>query len=318
MSRRSFIGKTSLAAAAITIVPRHVLGGQGYTPPSDKLNIACIGIGGKGNSDSAAMAGENVVALCDVDDIRGAESRERYPNARFYEDYRVLFDKEKVDACTISTPDHTHAVIAMAAMKRGIHVYVQKPLTHTVEEARVLAKTAKENNIVSQMGNQGHAGDGARLVNEWIADDAIGDVKEVHSWTNRPIWPQGDVARPEEIPSLPNYLNWNQWLGPAPYRPYHPAYHPFAWRGYWDFGTGALGDMGAHILDQPFWALDLDYPDTIHATSTEFNDEMYPLGSIVTWTFPEKDGRAPLKIVWYDGGLLPPRPEVLESGRKMG
>ena len=318
MSRRSFIGKTSLAAAAITIVPRHVLGGQGYTPPSDKLNIACIGIGGKGNSDSAAMAGENVVALCDVDDIRGAESRERYPNARFYEDYRVLFDKEKVDACTISTPDHTHAVIAMAAMKRGIHVYVQKPLTHTVEEARVLAKTAKENNIVSQMGNQGHAGDGARLVNEWIADDAIGDVNEVHSWTNRPIWPQGDVARPEEIPSLPNYLNWNQWLGPAPYRPYHPAYHPFAWRGYWDFGTGALGDMGAHILDQPFWALDLDYPDTIHATSTEFNDEMYPLGSIVTWTFPEKDGRAPLKLVWYDGGLLPPRPEVLEPGRKMG
>lgn len=318
MSRRSFIGKTSLAAAAITIVPRHVLGGQGYTPPSDKLNIACIGIGGKGNSDSAAMAGENVVALCDVDDIRGAESRERYPNARFYEDYRVLFDKEKVDACTISTPDHTHAVIAMAAMKRGIHVYVQKPLTHTVEEARVLAKTAKENNIVSQMGNQGHAGDGARLVNEWIADDAIGDVNEVHSWTNRPIWPQGDVARPEEIPSLPNYLNWNQWLGPAPYRPYHPAYHPFAWRGYWDFGTGALGDMGAHILDQPFWALDLDYPDTIHATSTEFNDEMYPLGSIVTWTFPEKDGRAPVKLVWYDGGLLPPRPEVLEPGRKMG
>ena len=318
MSRRSFIGKTSLAAAAITIVPRHVLGGQGYTPPSDKLNIACIGIGGKGNSDSAAMAGENVVALSDVDDIRGAESRERYPNARFYEDYRVLFDKEKVDACTISTPDHTHAVIAMAAMKRGIHVYVQKPLTHTVEEARVLAKTAKENNIVSQMGNQGHAGDGARLVNEWIADDAIGDVNEVHSWTNRPIWPQGDVARPEEIPSLPNYLNWNQWLGPAPYRPYHPAYHPFAWRGYWDFGTGALGDMGAHILDQPFWALDLDYPDTIHATSTEFNDEMYPLGSIVTWTFPEKDGRAPLKLVWYDGGLLPPRPEVLEPGRKMG
>lgn len=318
MSRRSFIGKTSLAAAAITIVPRHVLGGQGYTPPSDKLNIACIGIGGKGNSDSAAMAGENVVALCDVDDIRGAETRERYPNARFYEDFRVLFDKEKVDACTISTPDHNHAVIAMAAMKRGIHVYVQKPLTHTVEEARVLAKTAKENNIVSQMGNQGHAGDGARLVNEWIADDAIGDVREVNSWTNRPIWPQGDIARPTEIPSLPNYLNWNQWLGPAPYRPYHPAYHPFAWRGYWDFGTGALGDMGAHILDQPFWALDLDYPDTVYATSTEFNDEMFPLGSIVTWTFPEKDGRAPLKLVWYDGGLLPPRPEELEPGRKMG
>lgn len=319
MTRRSFIGKTSLAAAAITIVPRHVLGGKGYKAPSDKLNIACIGIGGKGTTDSAAMEGENVVALCDVDEISGSETRLKYPNAKFYQDFRVLFDKEKnVDAVTVSTPDHNHAVIAMAAMKRGIHVYVQKPLTHTVEEARVLAKTAKENNIVSQMGNQGHAGDGARLVNEWIADDAIGDVHEVHSWTNRPIWPQGIIPRPTETPSLPNYLDWNQWIGPAPYRPYHPAYHPFNWRGFWDFGTGALGDMGAHILDQPFWALDLDYPDTVYATSTEFNDDKFPLASIVTWTFPEKNGRGPLKLVWYDGGLLPPRPLELEPGRKMG
>lgn len=319
MTRRSFIGKTSLAAAAITIVPRHVLGGKGYKAPSDTLNVACIGIGGKGTSDSAAMENENVVALCDVDDIRGKDTRIKYPNAKFYEDYRVLFDKEKnIDAVTISTPDHTHAVAAMRAIQRGKHVYVQKPLTHTVDEARKLAKAAKENNIVSQMGNQGHAGEGARLVNEWIADDAIGDIHEVHSWTNRPIWPQGDIERPKEIPSLPNYLNWNLWLGAAPYRPYHPAYHPFAWRGWWDFGTGALGDMGAHILDQPFWALDLDFPTTVHATSTKFNDEAYPLGSIITWTFPEKDGRAPVKLIWYDGGLLPPRPVELEPGRQMG
>lgn len=319
MTRRNFIGKTSLAAAAITIVPRHVLGGQGYKAPSDTLNVACIGIGGKGKSDSAAMENENVVALCDVDEIRGKDTRLKYPSARFYEDFRVLFDKEKnIDAVTISTPDHNHAVIALWAMQRGKHVFVQKPLTHTVKEARILAEAAKRYNIVSQMGNQGHAGEGARLVNEWIADGAIGDVREVHTWTNRPIWPQGDLKRPEAIPSVPNYLNWNQWIGPAPYRPYHPDYHPFKWRGWWDFGTGALGDMGAHILDQPFWALDLDFPNTVIATSTPYSDETYPQASIITWTFPEKDGRDPVKIVWYDGGLLPPRPVELEPGRKMG
>ncbi|MFZ1290649.1 MAG: hypothetical protein WAR79_11200, partial [Melioribacteraceae bacterium] len=213
--------------------------------------------------------------------------------------------------------DHTHAIIAYSAITLGKHVYVQKPLTHTVYEARKLAQAVKEFNVVSQMGNQGHASDGARLINEWIAAGTIGDVHEVHTWTNRPIWPQG-IKKPEEIPSLPNYLDWNLWLGPAPYREYHPAYHPFSWRGWWDFGTGALGDMGAHILDQPFWALNLDFPDTVQATSSEFNEETFPVSSIVTWTFPEKDGRAPVKIVWYDGGLMPPRPEDLESGRKLG
>jgi predicted dehydrogenase len=319
MTRRSFIGRTALATTAFTILPRHVLGGQGFVAPSDKLNIACIGIGGKGKSDSEAMENENVVALCDVDEIRGSETRLKYPNAKFYEDFRVLFDKEKnIDAVTVSTPDHTHAIIAYTAMQLGKHVYVQKPLTHTVYEARKLAQAAKEYNIVSQMGNQGHASEGARLVNEWIADDAIGDVHEIHTWTNRPIWPQGELEKPEEIPSLPNYLDWNLWLGPAPYREYHPSYHPFAWRGWWDFGTGALGDMGAHILDQPFWALNLDSPTTIQASSTGFSEETYPTGSIVTWTFPEKDGRAAVKLVWYDGGLLPPRPEELEPERKLG
>jgi predicted dehydrogenase len=319
ISRRSFITKTTLATAAFTILPRHVLGGQGFVPPSDKLNIACIGIGGRGESDSAAMESQNVVALCDVDEIHGAKTREKYPKARFYQDFRRLFEKEKnIDAVTIATPDHTHAIIAYTAMQLGKHVYVEKPLTHTVYEARKLAKAAKEYNVVTQMGNQGHAGEGARLVNEWIAADAIGDVHEVHTWTNRPIWPQGAMEKPEEIPSLPNYLDWNLWLGPAPYRPYHPAYHPFKWRGWWDFGTGALGDMGAHILDQPFWALNLDSPTTIQASSSAYSDQTYPLASIVTWTFPEKDGRAPVKIVWYDGGLLPPRPEELEPGRKLG
>ncbi len=318
ITRRSFIGRTALATATFTIIPRHVLGGKGYIAPSDKLNIACIGIGGKGVEDSEAMQNENVVALCDVDEIRGSETRLKYPNAKFYKDFRVLLDKEKnIDAITVSTPDHTHAIIAYSAITLGKHVYVQKPLTHTVYEARKLAQAAKEFNVVSQMGNQGHASDGARLINEWIAAGTIGDVHEVHTWTNRPIWPQG-IKKPEEIPSLPNYLDWNLWLGPAPYREYHPAYHPFSWRGWWDFGTGALGDMGAHILDQPFWALNLDFPDTVQATSSEFNEETFPVSSIVTWTFPEKDGRAPVKIVWYDGGLMPPRPEDLEPGRKLG
>lgn len=319
ITRRNFIGTTALATAAFTIIPRHVLGGQGFVAPSDKLNVACIGIGGKGESDSAAMENENVVALCDVDEIHGSKTREKYPKARFYQDFRKLFDKEKnIDAVTVSTPDHNHAIIAYTAMQLGKHVYVQKPLTHTVYEARKLAKAAKEYNVVSQMGNQGHASEGARLVNEWIAAGAIGDIHEIHTWTNRPIWPQGDMERPEEIPSLPNYLDWNLWLGPAPYRPYHPAYHPFKWRGWWDFGTGALGDMGAHILDQPFWALNLDSPNTIQASSSKFSDQTYPLASIVTWTFPEKDGRAPVKIKWFDGGLLPPRPEDLEPERKLG
>ena len=192
LSRREFIGKSALAAAGIMIIPRHVLGGKGYKAPSDTLNIACIGIGGRGKNDANAMSSQNVVALCDVDDIRGAEIRLKYPNARFYNDFRVLLEKEKnIDAVTISTPDHNHAVIAMMAMRRKKHVFVQKPLTHTVYEARMLAKAALEYDIVSQMGNQGHASEGARLINEWIADGAIGDVSEVHTWTNRPIWPQG-------------------------------------------------------------------------------------------------------------------------------
>lgn len=318
ISRRSFIGRTAMATAAFTIIPRHVLGGKGFMAPSDKLNVACVGIGGKGVEDSEAMQNENVVALCDVDEIRGSETRMKYPNARYYKDFRIMLEKEKsIDAITVSTPDHTHAIIAYTAINLGKHVYVQKPLTHTVYEARTLAKAAKEHNIVSQMGNQGHASDGARLINEWISGGAIGDVHEVHCWTNRPIWPQG-IKKPEEVPSLPNYLDWNLWIGPAPYRDYHPAYHPFSWRGWWDFGTGALGDMGAHILDQPFWALDLDFPDTIQASSSEFNDQTYPVSSIVTWTFPKKGKRASVKIIWYDGGLLPPRPVDLEPGRKLG
>jgi predicted dehydrogenase len=199
----------------------------------------------------------------------------------------------------------------------GKHVFVQKPLTHTIAEARALGRVAKEKGVVTQMGNQGHAGEGARLVNEWIADGAIGDVTEVHIWTDRPLWPQG-IERPETVPSVPSTLDWNLWLGPAPWRPYHPAYHPFSWRGWWDFGTGVVGDMGAHFIDQPYWALDLGTPATVEATSTPITKDTYPLASEIRFRFPARGKKSPVTLVWYDGGLKPPRPEELETDRKMG
>jgi predicted dehydrogenase len=328
VTRRKFLGTSAAAAAGLMIVPRHVLGGPGYKTPSDTLNIGCVGVGGKGTSDIWSVSTENVVALCDVDDTQMAQflKHERnepqfqpmYDKANKYMDYRLMLEKEKnIDAVTVTTPDHTHAVIAMLAIKMGKHVFVQKPLTHTVKESRILAKAAKEANIVSQMGNQGHAGEGARLINEWIWDGAVGDVREAHVWTNRPIWPQG-IEAPTEIPSVPSTLDWNLWLGPAPFRPYHPAYCPFSWRGWWDFGTGALGDMGAHLMDQPFWALKLGLPQTVQASSTQFTKDSYPVAEVVTYEFPARGKMPPVTLTWYDGGLMPPRPPAIEEGRMMG
>jgi predicted dehydrogenase len=324
ISRRTFLGATA-TAAAFTIVPRHVLGGPLYTAPSDKLNIACVGVGGKGQTDIQDVSTENIVALCDVDDERMAatikEDSPKNPQllkAAKYRDFRIMLEKEKkIDAVTVSTPDHMHAVIAMTAIKMGKHVFVQKPLTHTIAEARALAKAAREAKVVTQMGNQGHAGEGARLVNEWIADGAIGDVTEVHVWTNRPIWPQG-IDRPDSIPSVPSTLDWNLWLGPAPWRPYHPAYHPFTWRGWWDFGTGAIGDMAAHLMDMPYWALNLGAPIAVEASSTEQKKETYPLASIIRFRFPKRGKMPPVTMLWFDGGLKPPRPEDLEPDRPIG
>ena len=319
ISRRQFIGRSTAAVAGIMIVPRSVLGGPGFTPPSDKLNIACIGVGGMGNNDTKGVSTENIVALCDVDDDRAAASYKLFPKAKRFKDFRVMLDKmdSDIDAVTVSTPDHTHAVIAMAAIKMGKHTYVQKPLTHDIYEARMLAKAAREEKVITQMGNQGHAGEGARLINEWIWDGAIGDVYEVHCWTNRPVWPQG-INRPQETPSKPPTMAWDLWLGPSPWRYYHPAYAPFAWRGWWDFGTGAIGDMGAHIIDHPFWALKLAYPESVQATSTEINDETFPLASVITYQFPARKDMPPVTFKWYDGGLLPPRPAELEQGRMLG
>ena len=329
ISRRQFLGATA-AAAAFIIVPRHVLGGPGYKPPSDTLNIACIGVGGKGTSDIAAVAHENIVALCDVDERIMAKflkaypervepvTTERFRDAMKYRDFRRMLELEKgIDAVTVSTPDHTHAAAAMAAIQLGKHVFVQKPLTHSIFEARTLAKAAADAGIVSQMGNQGHSWEGTRLLVEWIRDGAIGPVREVHVWTNRPIWPQG-IDRPKETPPVPPKFHWDLWLGPAPYRPYHPAYAPFKWRGWRDFGTGALGDMGAHLMDQPFWALDLGYPEWVEGTSTPFNSETWPESSVIRYQFPARGEQPPVQLTWYDGGNMPPRPEQMEPGRRMG
>ncbi len=331
MSRRKFINSVALTGAAFSIVPRNVLGGKGYTAPSDKLNIAVIGVGGKGRSDMSTVSQtENIAALCDVDDRKMEETirktkedgnmalAEALEKAPKYKDFRVMLEKEKgIDAVTVSTPDHTHAVAAMAAMQLGKHVFVQKPLTHTVKEARILRAAAKKYGVITQMGNQGHAGEGIRLIREWLDDGAIGEVNKVDCWTNRPVWKTG-MDRPTEIPSVPPAVDWNLWLGPAPFRPYHPDYMPWSWRAWTDFGTGALGDMGAHIFDIPYANLDLEYPTTVEASSTVFNGESWPVAEILRYQFPERNGKPPVELNWFDGGMMPPRPEELEPGRRMG
>ena len=318
LSRRNFIGKAGAAVAAFTIVPRYVLGGEGYTPPSEKLNIAAIGAGGIGKSNINAVADdENIVALCDVDDQRASEMYQRFPSVKKYKDFRRMLEKQKdIDAVIIATPDHTHAPAAMAAMQLGKHVYCQKPLTHSIYEARKLTEAARRYKVATQMGNQGQSKEGPRLIAEWIADGAIGQVREVHAWSNRPIWPQG-IEKPQDIPAIPATLAWDLWLGPAPVRAYHPAYLPFKWRGWWDFGTGALGDMGCHIINPAFFALKLGHPTSVEATSTKLNSETFPLASIVHYTFGARGDMPPVKLHWYDGGIKPKRPEELEQGRRL-
>jgi len=318
VSRRNFMGGAAAAALAFTIVPRRVLGGPGNTPPSGKLNIAAIGSGGQGASNLRGCSAENIVALCDVDDNRASESFKRYPDAKKYRDFRKMLEEmgKTIDAVIVATPDHTHAVAAMAAMQLGKHVYVQKPMTHSVYEARKLTEAARKYKVASQMGNQGHSGEGVRLICEWIWDGAIGPVHEVHAWTNRPIWPQG-IDRPTETPPVPPNLDWDLWLGPAPERPYNPAYLPFSWRGWWDFGCGALGDMACHVIDPIFSALKLKYPVSVEACATKVNKETFPLASIVHYDFPAREGMPPVKLHWYDGGMKPPRPDALEPGRRL-
>ncbi|MGD8726161.1 MAG: Gfo/Idh/MocA family oxidoreductase [Gemmatimonadales bacterium] len=310
--RRTFVGDMAAAGAFFHIVPRHVLGGARYKAPSDTLNVACIGIGGMGGSDVRGMSGENIYALCDVDDRRGAGSYEAHPRAKRFKDFRVMLEQEgdNIDAVTVSTPDHTHAVAAMMALQMGKHTYCQKPLTRTIGEARELMRAARAAGVATQMGNQGHSWEGTRQIREWVEAGWIGTVREVHYWTNRPIWPQA-IDRPLELYHVPEYLDWDLWLGPAPKRPYHPAYAPFNWRGWWDYGTGALGDIACHSMDAAFWALDLGYPTRIEADSTELYEETAPAAARIIYDFPARGGRGPIKVVWRDGNLRPPRPADL-------
>ncbi len=330
VSRRELLKATTGAVAALTIVPRHVVGGPGHAAPGDKLNIAGVGVGGMGKNNLWACETENIVALCDVDDEYAAPVFERYPKATRYRDFRQMLEKQKdIDALIIATPDHTHAPIAMAAMKMGKHVYVQKPLTHSVYEARMLTEAARQYKVATQMGNQGHSGDAIRMVCEWIWDGAVGPVHEVHAWTNRPVWPQGEeVDRPKETPPVPATLDWDLWLGPAARRPYHPIYLPERWRAWWDFGTGSLGDLGCHVLDPVFWAMKLKHPVSVEACTstywhemwkkTEPKNETYPRSTIVRFKFPAREGMPAMDLTWWDGGMMPPRPAELEEGRQMG
>ena len=322
-SRRKFI-KKSIVIPSIMIVPRHVLGGEGFIAPSDKLNIAGIGVAGRGRSNINACNQENIVTLCDVDHNHAAATFKQYPKATVYKDYKVMLDKEKdIDAVVVSTPDHTHAVITSLVITKGKHVYCEKPLTHTVYEARYIKELAIKYKVKTQMGNQGHSSDEIRSLKEWIDDGAIGKVNEIYAWTDRPVggkpWSTFDVkAQSKEKPPIPNTLDWELWLGPAQYRDYHPDYHPSKWRAWMDFGTGSMGDMGCHILDPSFYALDLGAPSEVQATSThwipEVSSQTYPSASIVRMKFPKRGQHPEVNLTWSDGRLLPPVPKEFEAG----
>ncbi|OGV68574.1 MAG: oxidoreductase [Lentisphaerae bacterium RIFOXYA12_FULL_48_11] len=336
LTRRQFIG-VSTAAAAFTIVPRHVLGGPGFVAPSEKVNIALIGAGGQGLSNVKNLFHENdaqIIAICDVAEKTDlmpfyykcfagrkpvkAAIEEHYgtktPNYKCaeYEDFRVMLEKEKdVDAVLCATPDHSHAVISITAMKMGKHVYCEKPLAHNVWETRQVARVAKETGVATQMGNHGHSGEGPRQTCEWIWDGAIGAIREVHAWSDTGKWAK-EPGRPKDTPPVPEGFNWDLWLGPRENRPYHPAYAPYNWRGWWAFGTGAIGDMACHNMDPSVWALKLEHPISVEATATGVDNEITSLGGICNYRFAARGDMPPVKLTWYDGGLRPATPEGLD------
>ena len=348
ITRREFLGSSAAAAAAITIIPRSVLGSPGKPAPSERINLAFIGTGdmGMGNlNDLIRLPDVEVVAVCDVAQVVdysnvefggiaglkfALETVEKHNAERKksgssqscagYVDFREKLDKEAgIDAVVVSTPDHVHAVACMAAITKSKHVYCEKPLTHSVYETRMVTEAARKAGVATQMGNHGNSGDGIRLTVEWIRDGAIGHVREVHGWTSvgRTDWVQ-TKGRPKETPPVPETLNWNLWIGPAPYRPYHSAYTTYNWRGWWDFGTGAIGDMACHNLDPAFWALNLGSPSSMEASCSGLNDENVPFGALYSYEFPARGEMPPVILKWYDGGLMPPRPRELEEGRRIG
>src|SRR6478736_6041120 len=325
-SRRKFIKNGLTMAAGFYIVPRHVLGGKGFIAPSDRLTVAGIGAGGKGESDlnNFFKSGKADIAfLCDVDDRQAKTSRGRFPKAKYYKDFREMLDKEgkSIDACSVSIPDHNHAVAAMAAMQLGKHVYVQKPLTHDIYEARMLTKAAHQYKVVTQMGNQGASGDGVRQLLDWYKAGVIGDVKEIYCYTDRPVWPQG-IQWPSQNGNIPKELDWNLWLGTAPQKDYVDGLLPFNWRGWWDYGTGALGDMACHIMAPAFAVLGLGYPVSAECSVTSryienwnaaYTPESGPISSHITLVFQGRNGKPDIELHWMDGGIQPTRPYELGS-----
>ena len=319
-SRRDFLKKSAMFTAGITILPSSVVSGFGQPAPSDKLNIAGIGVGGKGHVNLVGMRPENIIGLCDVDWNYSNECFKDFPTAKKYKDWRIMFDElgKDIDAVMVATSDHTHAIIAATALTMGKHVFCQKPLTHSIYESRLLTRLAAKHKVATQMGNQANSGDGVRQLCEWIWNGEIGEVREVHAWTDRPIWPQG-LQRPKQVMKVPKYLDWDLFIGPAPTRPYHEIYTPWNWRGWWDFGTGAFGDMACHVLDPIYQALKLGYPDRIQGSSSSINTESPPQSEKVEFVFPARDNlpkvaMPEVKVYWYDGGLLPNRPDLLPEG----
>ena len=341
INRRQFMTYAAAASAA-TLVPRHVLGGPRHIPPSETIQVAGIGIGGVGSGQIQSIgkqAGTKIAVLCDVDDVYADRTYKVYPEARRYRDYREMLEAEadKIDAVYCGTPDHTHAVICMEALRKDKHICCVKPLTRTIHEERVLSEATKRAGVMTQVTASANTSDGVCRLCEMIWDGAIGDVREAHVWSNRPLWPQGMLRPPGRDP-IPKTLDWDLWIGPAPMRPFvaewpsdhltlrqvkaskrpRPAvYHPWNFRGWWDFGTGALGDMGCHHYNHVFKALKLRYPTSVSASASMVYDETAPLASIVTYDFPAREGMPPLRLVWYDGGLKPPRPPELEPGREL-
>ena len=320
-TRREFLQQTALAGVAGSLLSSGTTSLAMQGSPNDRVRFACIGVGGKGESDTndAGKFGE-IVALCDCDENTLNKMAAKYPQAKKYVDYRKMLEEmgDKIDAVTVSTPDHTHAPAGAAAMRLGKHAFIQKPLTWSVEEARILRALAIEKKLCTQMGNQGTAADGFRRGVELIRSGTLGAIKEILVWTNRPIWPQG-IARPKETPEIPKNVHWDEFLGAAPERPYNPAYHPFAWRGWLDFGTGALGDMACHTINVAAMALNLFDPETVEVVDTSgiVNKETYPTWSIIKTHFGERGGRAPLDLVWYDGGNNLPKEKKSEIEAKL-
>ncbi len=311
--RREFVKSAAASAAAFHIVPRHVLG-RGFTAPSDMVRYAAIGAGGKGDSDvqGIAKAGASVAAIADVDWRAARRNFGRFPDARRFKDYREMFDVmgDQIDAVSVSTPDHSHTPATLMALRHGKAVFCQKPLTRTLGEVRTVMDVARQSGLATQMGNQGHAGEGTRIIREWYEAGAIGEIREIHYWTNRPIWPQG-IDRPTEAHNPLPTFDWNLWLGPAPERPYNPAYAPFRWRGWWDYGTGALGDIACHAMDAAFWTFDLRNPSRIEPEMTQMFEETAPKMSRIEYSFPSRGSRPPVKVVWRDGSLWPAKPPQL-------